>query len=231
MGLTTGSGPFGPKPEGRHNATIEDRFVLVEPFGRRVRAVREGRTVIDSEDAALVHAAGALPRYSFPARDVTLQDDARADDDPEVPGNVTVPWDAVDAWYEEDERVLVHPRDPYHRVDTFLTPRRVEVSLDGVQLARTTRARMLCETSLPRRFYLPRADVAMEHLLRSSTVTQCPYKGAAHYWSARRPEGTLPEVAWSYEDEVRSDGVPVQWLIAFDDTKVDVVVDGVRQGA
>lgn len=228
MGLTVGSGPFGPKPAARHNATADDRFVLVEPFARRVRAIRAGRTVVDSDAVSLVHAAGSLPRYSFPGDDVTL---GGSEADPEVPGNVTVAWDAVDAWYEEDERVFVHPRDPYHRVDSFLTPRRVEIGLEETQLATSTRALMLCETSLPPRWYVPRADVAMEHLLRSSTVTQCPYKGAAHYWSARRGDRTLHDVAWSYEDEVRGDGVPVQWLLAFDDQKVEVVVDGARQGA
>ncbi|MGH9086819.1 MAG: DUF427 domain-containing protein [Acidimicrobiales bacterium] len=229
MGLTVGSGPFGPKAEGRHNATADDRFVLVEPFARRVRAVWDGRTVVDSDAVSMVHAAGSLPRYSFPGGDVTL--DGGTEEDPEVPGNVTVAWDAVDAWYEEDERVFVHPRDPYHRVDSFLTPRCVEVQLGGTPLARSTRARMLCETSLPPRWYLPRADVTMEQLLRSSTVTQCPYKGAARYWSARRGDHAVDDVVWSYEDEVRGDGVPVQWLLAFDDLKVEVVVDGVRQGA
>lgn len=230
MGLTIGSGPFGSKFEGRHNATVDDDFVLVEPFPRRVSAVRGGRTVVDSDDASMVHGGGALPRYSFPADDVTFEG-AGVTDDSEVKGNVRVRWDAVDAWYEEDERVFVHPRDPYHRVDSFLTPRRVEVTLEGTRLALSTRARLLCETSLPRRFYLPRADVEMEHLLRTGTVTQCPYKGAAHYWSARRGDRLVTDVAWSYEDEVRGDGVPVQWLLSFDGTKVDVAVDGVRQAA
>jgi uncharacterized protein (DUF427 family) len=203
--------------------------------------------------------AGALPRYSFPADDVLLGDGSGTGErgtgtgssgtgssgsaassggrgtgpvhrDPHVAGNVTVPWGAVDAWFEEDERVVVHPRDPYHRVDSFLTSRVVEVRLGSTELARSARAHMLCETGLPPRWYVPRVDVRMAALLRSSTVTECPYKGTAHYWSAREGGETVDDVVWSYEEDVRSSGRPVQWLLAFDDAKVDVVVDGVRQG-
>ncbi len=219
MGLTTGSGPFGPHPGGVHNASAPGRFVLVEPLGRRVRALRDGVTLIDSEGAALVHASGALPHYVFPPADVLI--DAREDAD--APGWVSVPWGAADAWFEEDERVLVHPRDPYHRVDTFLTARRVLVRAGGRELASSTRAHALHETGLPTRWYLPRADVRLHELTRSATMTECPYKGTAHYWSLRGGDERV-DVAWSYEDEVRSEGVPVQWLIAFDDTKVEIDV-------
>lgn len=227
MGLTTGTGPFGPKAAGRHNAGTPDRFVLVEPFPRRVRAVRAGEIVLDSDAASLVHVSGALPRYSFPDKDVRID----AEPDPEVPGHVSVPWGAVDAWFEEDERVVVHPRDPYHRIDTFATSRRVQVRLDGTELASSTRARLLTETSLPPRWYLPRADVRMDKLERTSTVTQCPYKGAAHYWSARAGVRMAKDAAWSYEDEVRGEGEPVQWLIAFDGSQVEITVDGRVQQA
>lgn len=198
---------------------------MVEPFARRVRAVHEGRTVVDSDAVSLVHAYGRLPRYSFPDGDVGVE----SKPDPEVPGNVVVRWGAVDAWYEEDERVLVHPRDPYHRVDTFRTSRRVVVRLDRVELARTTRSRALYETGLSPRWYLPRADVSMEHLERSERVTECPYKGTAHFWSARVGDEQVVDAVWSYEDEVRREGAPVQWLLAFDAAKVDVSVDGARQ--
>lgn len=228
MGLTTGSGPFGPSPGGTVH-TRDGRFVLVEPFPRRVRAVRAGHTVVDSEHASMVHAAGSLPRYSFPRADVHLDagdggDAGDARDDPQVAGNVLVPWGAADAWFEEDERILVHPRDPYHRIDTFSTSRRITVRCNGVELAASTRARALYETGLPVRWYLVRADVRMEHLERTATVTECPYKGAARYWSAKAPAGAVPDAAWSYEEDVRREGEPVQWCIAFDDTKVDVLV-------
>jgi uncharacterized protein (DUF427 family) len=225
MSLTIGTGPFGPKFAGTHNAATPDRFVLVEPLGRRVRAVRDGRTVVDSDTVSLVHVAGAPARYSFPEGDVRVE----AGRDPEVPGNLCVAWEAADAWYEEDERVLVHPRDPYHRVDTFLTFRRVEVRSGEIELARSTRSRVLFETGLPPRWYLPRADVHLEHLERSTTTTECPYKGTAHYWSARANGALVEDVAWSYEDELRGDGGSVAWLVAFADWKVEVLVDGVRQ--
>lgn len=225
MGITTGSGPFGSRPSG--TTTISgDRFVLVDPFARRVRAVKEGRTVVDSDKVELVHVSGSLPRYSFPKGDVQVE----SEEDPEAPGRVTVSWDAVDAWYEEDERVLVHPRDPYHRIDTFLTSRRVRVCFDSVELATSTRACALYETGLSPRWYLPRADVATALLEASPTVSQCPYKGTARYWSLRLDGRLVEDVAWSYEDEVRREGEPVRWLVAFDDTKVEVLVDGVSQG-
>lgn len=226
MGLTTGSGPFGSKAAGSHNAGAPERFVLVDPFSRRVRATREGRTVVDSDAVDLVHVTGALPHYAFPAKDVHIE----ATDDPDAPGKVTVPWDAVDAWFEEDERVFVHPRDPYHRVDTFLTSRRVEVRLGDTLIAASTRARALYETSLPVRYYVPRADVAMEHLERVTKVTECPYKGTARYWSVRASGRLVENGAWSYEHEVRREGEHVHWLVAFDDQSLTITVDGARKG-
>jgi uncharacterized protein (DUF427 family) len=134
MSLTIGTAPFGQAPAGRFNFEPPDTIVYVEPFPRRVRAQRGGQTVIDSDR---VLQSGHLPHYAFPVADVHIE----AEPVEHADGHVTVPWDAVDAWFEEDERVEVHPRDPYHRIDTFSTSRRVTVSLDGVQLADSTRAK------------------------------------------------------------------------------------------
>jgi uncharacterized protein (DUF427 family) len=224
MSLTIGRGPFGPDAAGRFNFTAPERVVLVDAFPRRVRAVRDGEVVVDSQNVKLVHETGRLPRYAFPAKDVRIE----APPHPDVDGHVTVPWDAVDAWFEEDERVLVHPRDPYHRIDTFQTSRRIEVSVDGVVLAASTRARALYETALPVRYYLPRADVRCELLEASATVTQCAYKGTARHWSARIGDVLVDDVAWTYDEEVRREGEPVRWLIAFYNERVDLDVDGQR---
>ncbi|HXH56834.1 MAG TPA: hypothetical protein VNL12_05980 [Iamia sp.] len=89
--------------------------------------------MIDTEEAHLVWRTGSLPTYAFPGADVALD----SEDERALAGFVRVPWDRVDAWYEEEERVFVHPRDPFHRVDTFLTSRRVRVEgLDGARVAR-----------------------------------------------------------------------------------------------
>ena len=85
-------------------------------------------------------------------------------------------WNRMDHWFEEDEEVFVHPRDPYHRVDLLASDRHVRVSLDGELLAESRRALALFETNLPARWYLPREDV-IASLEPSDTVTRCPYKG------------------------------------------------------
>ena len=90
-------------------------------------------------------------------------------------------WNAMDAWFEEDEEVFVHPRDPHHRVDVLRSSRHVRVHIDGVLVADSARPCLLFETGMPTRYYLPRADVHMERLSRTETHTQCPYKGIASY--------------------------------------------------
>src|SRR3954467_6968218 len=109
MGLTIGSGPLSPDAIGTLNFRPPGRVVIVEPNPRRVRAVIDGQVVIDSDDVKFVHVSGALPVWAIPAKHV----DIKADPSSEVPDHVVVPWDAADAWFEEDERVFVHPRDPY----------------------------------------------------------------------------------------------------------------------
>ena len=94
-------------------------------------------------------------------------------------------WDRVDHWYEEDEEIFVHPRDPYKRVDVVESARPVRVFLGGETVAETRRARFLFETRLPTRYYIPAEDVRMDLLAPSDKVTACPYKGRARYWSAR----------------------------------------------
>jgi uncharacterized protein (DUF427 family) len=226
MTLTVGRGPFGDQPAGTFNFTPPEKVVYVEPFPRRVRAVKDGRTVVDSERARLVIISRRMPYCVFPAEDVRL-DTARPE--PAVPGFVRVPWNEVDAWYEEDEEVFVHVRDPYHRIDVVPTFRNVRVSLDGVVLAESTSVVGLYETSLPVRWYFPRKDVRDDLLERSDTLTRCPYKGQATHWSARVGAELTPDVAWSYDGDVRPEATGIRGRIAFYDERVDVDLDGVRQ--
>lgn len=224
MSLTTGRGPFGSKPAGRFDFDAPEQVVYVEDFPRRVRAVVEGRTVIDSGEVVLVHETGKLPHYAFPAAAVEIA----SEDEPHTDGYVTVAWESVDAWFEEDERVEVHPRDPYHRIDTFSTSRRVRVTLDGVTLAETTRSRALYETGLPVQFYVPSADVEVGLLEPSPTKTECPYKGTARHWSARIDGRLVEDVAWQYDIEVRREAEPVRGYYAFYDDRTTAEVDGSR---
>ena len=156
-----GNGPFGHQPSGIFNFEPPDHVTLVEPVPRRIRGVTGGATVIDSERAMLVHQSRRLPYYAFPREDVSTG----GEPEPLVEGYVTVPWDDVDEWLEEDERVIVHPRDPYHRIDTFATSRQVRVSLEGQVLAESTDVKALFETGLPIRYYFPFRDVRLEHLV------------------------------------------------------------------
>lgn len=226
MTLTVGSGPFGHLPAGRFNFSPPERVVYVEPFPRRVRALLGDRTVVDSDAVVLVHQSGTLPHYAFPPEDVDLD---AAKPHAAAEGYVRVPWGAVDRWFEEDEEVFVHVRDPYHRIETVPTSRHVVVSLEGVVLADTASPVGLYETSLPVRWYIARADVREDLLEQSETMTHCAYKGIPVHWSARIADGLVEDVAWSYDDKVVRDAEGVRGRIAFYNERVDISVDGTPQ--
>ena len=153
---------------------------------------------------------------------------ARYEDSPidELRGTVRLQWDAMEAWFEEDEQVYTHPRDPYTRVDILASSRNVRVLLDGVVLADSSSPRLLFETGLPTRHYLPRTHVRMDLLERSPTVTHCPYKGRAETWSVRVGEVLHDDLAWSYPAPL-PESQKVAGLVCFYNEKVDVYVDGV----
>jgi uncharacterized protein (DUF427 family) len=144
-----------------------------------------------------------------------------------VAGYVRFEWDALD-WFEEDEPIIGHPRNPYVRVDALRSHRHVRVELDGVVLADTHSPVLLFETGLPTRYYIDRTDVAFEHLQASQTQSVCPYKGiTSGYWSVRVGDTVHPDLAWTYDyplDQV----APVARLIAFYNEKLDIFVDGVE---
>ena len=222
MSLTMGSGPFGHAPAGRSTPELPHDVVLTEPWERWIRAERRGATVVDSKRVRIVQRTGFLARYAFPREDVALGDDEVRPVDG-LEGHVFVDWDAMDRWLEEDFELVAHGIDPYHRVDVRPTSRHVVVSLDGEVLAESRRARLLFETSLPARFYLPAEDVAAD-LRESPLHTACAYKGVAAYRSWRAHEN----LAWTYP-EPRLEAQPVRDLVAFFDERVDVDVDGERR--
>jgi uncharacterized protein (DUF427 family) len=137
-------------------------------------------------------------------------------------------WSAMDAWFEEDEEVFVHPRNPYTRVDILRSSRTVRVEIDGIVVAESTRPTFLFETNLPRRTYLPKLDVHMHLLEARDTTSMCPYKGTARYWSVRAGNEVHDDLAWSYDAPFR-ESAPIAGLVAFYDELVDVFVDGERQ--
>jgi uncharacterized protein (DUF427 family) len=141
---------------------------------------------------------------------------------------IRLDWDAMDAWFEEDEQVFTHPRDPYTRVDILPSSRHVRVEVDGVTIAESTKPTLLFETGLPVRYYLPKTHVRMDLLMPTDSVSHCPYKGDAEWWSVRTGDEVHEELAWSYRTPL-PESQKIAGLVAFYDEKVDIYVDGVRQ--
>jgi uncharacterized protein (DUF427 family) len=137
-------------------------------------------------------------------------------------------WDSMDAWFEEDEQVFTHPRDPYTRVDILPSSRHVRVEVDGVTVAESTSPRLLFETGLPVRYYLPKTHVRLDLLIPTDTVSHCPYKGQAEWWSVRAEDNVHQDLAWSYPTPL-PESQKIAGLIAFYNEKVDIYVDGVLQ--
>jgi uncharacterized protein (DUF427 family) len=132
---------------------------------------------------------------------------------------------ALDTWLEEQERVIGHPRDPYHRVDLRRSERQVRIGVDGRTLAESRHPLLVFETDLPTQYYLPPEDVATELLAESGTRTVCPYKGQATYYSADIGDRTVPDIAWVYADPLPESG-RLAGFVAFTGSKVDTEVDG-----
>ena len=227
----------------RHAVRQRQREGAFEPVAKRVRALLDGATVVDSRRAVLVwEPRRIVPSYAVPEADIlgevirdprpALPDDGfptlhpgipfavhtapgepvlvRAPGgpdaaagfrlaDPELDGVVVLDFGGFDAWMEEDEPIVSHPRDPFHRVDTMRSSRHVRVELGGELLAETRRPVLLFETSLPMRSYIPREDVRMELLVPTGTRTRCAYKGEARYWSVEGAGAAGEDLAWSYE--------------------------------
>jgi uncharacterized protein (DUF427 family) len=123
-------------------------------------------------------------------------------------------WGAMDEWYDEDERVEGHLRDPYHRVDVRRSSRPVRVLLGDTVLAETSHPLLLSETGLPNRFYLPAADVRQDLLEPSDTHTVCAYKGTASYWTVLAGDRKLADAVWYYP-QAHGDASPVSGYLSF----------------
>ena len=218
MSLSTGRGPLGPNPAGRFSAPMPAAVTYVEPFRRRVRGLVGERIVIDSQRVVLVHRPGRTAAYAFPESDVAGVPSVAEE---HTPGYVTVDWDAVDEWFEEDERILGHPRSPYHRIECLRSSRRLRVEVAGISAVDTTSTLVVYETGLEPRLYVSRDLVGDVTLERSDTQTYCPYKGTASYWHARVDETVIEDVAWSYEDPL-PESLALAGLVSFDDTRVVV---------
>ncbi len=171
-------------------------------------------------------ALGEATFWSVQAGEATAEDAAYSYEAP--PGSaamvkdlVAFVWDAMDAWFEEDEEVFVHPRDPYNRIDVLRSSRHVVVRWGDTVVAESTRPRMLVETGLPVRWYLPREDVRTDLLEPSYTTTRCPYKGVAQYWTLRDGDREERDIVWSYPEPMH-DAEAVEGLLCFFNERVDI---------
>jgi uncharacterized protein (DUF427 family) len=181
--------------------------------------------VADSRHTKLLYEPPkVLPVHVFPEEDVRLDllpEEAITRHEDNL---LEIAWDAADEWLEEDEELLGHARDPFHRIDALRTSRHIQVSLDGTPLADTTGAVALFETRLPTRWYIPREDVMAELTRNDEHKTTCAYKGHATHWDA----GDERAIAWSYELPL-NDAMPVRSMVAFYNERADIEIDGELQ--
>ncbi|KAH8552397.1 hypothetical protein BGW37DRAFT_488864 [Umbelopsis sp. PMI_123] len=142
---------------------------------------------------------------------------------------VVVELSKLDKWLEDDEQVIGHAADPYHRIDARLSSRHVKVVIDGVTIAETQNAVFLYESALITRYYINTIDVKRLDLFRPSTLnTVCPYKGVSSYFSATVNGKDYPNIAWTYfEPFAGLEKITGRW--AFYNEKLDIYVDGEKQ--
>ena len=207
--------------------------LTVHASPRWIRGELDGETVVDSTRALLVWTPGKLvPFYAFPRQDIATErvppDATQGLDDPDLNDYLALAWDAPDHWYEEDEEIFVHPRNPFHRVDAMPSSRRVRLELNGHTLADSTRPVLLFETGLPTRSYLPHADFDASLLRDSATRTDCPYKGTASYHDLALRDRSETDLLWCYPEPLTSLTVIAGLLAPFNE-RVDLFVDGVAQ--
>jgi uncharacterized protein (DUF427 family) len=136
-------------------------------------------------------------------------------------GFASLYWDKADAWFAENERLFGHLRDPYHRVDVVESSRPVTVSAHGTVVARSSRAKLLYETAVQPRVYVPGGDVAAGVLVASDTRASCPYKGEASYWTLQVDGHLIEDAAWSFETPL-SEALEVARHVSFDAEGVEV---------
>jgi uncharacterized protein (DUF427 family) len=200
----------------------------------RVDLLRDAADAVEDDGRRLLSPASPFAMHTMPGESLTVRTGAGDRSaaayrpaDRDLDGYVILDFFSFDEWFEEDERIVGHPRDPFKRIDVRRSTRQVRVELDGQTLAESSRPMLLFETGLPTRYYLPREDVRMDLLQPTSTRTFCAYKGEAAYWSLHAGDRVLDDFAWTYEAPL-SDAGDVIDRVAFFNERVDMVVDGIR---
>ncbi|KAF9037625.1 hypothetical protein BJ165DRAFT_1502130 [Panaeolus papilionaceus] len=225
----------------------------IEDCRKRIRTYLGGVCLIDTSKAKLVWLNRYYPQYFFTKDDlppwyleVELQDEHKIIynlliEGPKAKNAIAlhlkgpladlleVKFDKMDAWFEEEEQIYVHPKDPYKRVDVLPSSRHIRIEVGGIEIANTRRPLLLFETSLPTRYYIPKTDCRMDLWTPSIKVTSCPYKGTAHYYNVALSSGeTFNDIIWCYSHPT-TECTGIRGLVAFFDEKVDVWIDDVKQ--
>ncbi|KDR68575.1 hypothetical protein GALMADRAFT_256838 [Galerina marginata CBS 339.88] len=230
----------------------------VEDCAKRIRVYHKGVCLIDTKKAKFIWLHPYYPVYGFlkadlPSWYLKVEDKNPAENATEVhigltvggdpnlkdvitfyltgplEGLATIKFDAVDAWFEEDEQIFLHPRDPYKRIDILQSSRHVRVEVNGVEIANTRAPRLLFETGLMVRTYIPKTDCRMDLWQPSTLTTKCPYKGTANYYSVVLSSGeTFEDIVWWYPTTTHESS-SILGFVVFYDEKVDVWVDGEKQ--
>jgi uncharacterized protein (DUF427 family) len=194
---------------------LDDVRAELVQAGRTEHSPSRGEGQVYHVKVAGADADGAALRYPDSPIE-TLRDLVRLD------------WNSMTEWFEEDEPVYVHPRDPYSRVDILASTRHVQVEIDGVTVADSRQPRILFETGLPPRYYVPLTDMRMDLLRPTGTQTRCPYKGIASYWSVDTGQAVHADVVWIYRMPL-PESQKIAGLACFYNEKVDITVDDERQ--
>ena len=234
---------------------MPDHRLELVPSPKWVRVFFGGETIANSRRVMLRRETGRLPLYFFPQEDVRMEllsdqtskgeaifwsvqvgersakDAAWSYADPKGPaadlrGYIAFEWAAMDGWFEEDEEVYVHARDPFKRIDIIHSSRHVRVVVAGETVAESHRPVLLFEGNYPTRYYLPKMDVRLDVLVPSETHTQCPYKGVASYFSVKVGDTLVKDLAWYYPFPV-PESSKIKNLVCFFNERVDALyVDG-----
>lgn len=254
---TTSSTSTSHRPPPQRDGSLRTE-VRIDDSPKRIRVFFAGEPLADSMSARLGYVTGEHPEYLLPVTDVVwnhaVVDDTDGGDSPlgqyrairpeaggreigrcytggHASGLASFDFGLMDGWYEEDEQIWFHARDPFRRVEVVESSRLVEVSVNGRLVASSSRPRLVTETGLPERWYIPRIDVDWAQLAPSGTTSGCQYKGLADWWHVRQA-GTdrLADVAWSYERPVPEAG-KLAGLVAFyaEHAAVETSINGVVQ--
>jgi uncharacterized protein (DUF427 family) len=194
---------------------VDDVRAKLVPTGRTEHADGLGEAELLDVDTGRTTAESAARRYPHSSHEV-------------LRGLVRLDWDAMDYWFEEDEQVFAQPRDPYHRVDILASSRHIRVVVDGVTVAESHQPRIVFETHLPPRYYLPLTDIRLDLLRPSDQQTQCQYKGTASYWSLEVDGTRHEDLVWTYRTPL-AESQKIAGLACFYDERVDLYIDGQLQ--